>query len=212
MSDPTAEVELSLLSGGARLVIGCDEVGRGAVAGPVAVGMAGYYAGLGEHPAGLRDSKLVSEKKRALLDPLVREWAPYTAVGMASAAEVDELGIVPALALAGKRALARLHEAGADIAGSIILLDGSHDWLSPALTHPLDVRTRVKADRDCVSVAAASIVAKVERDTLMCARDLEFPGYGWAKNKGYGAPTHLAAVTELGLSPEHRKTWLTAYV
>lgn len=210
--EPTHDVERELLASGPRFVIGADEVGRGAVAGPVAVGMAVYSADRGEHPVGLRDSKLVSEKKRAVLEPLVRAWLPLHAVGMCTAAEVDEWGIVQSLATAAKRALALLHEAGAPIAESVILLDGSHDWLSPALASPLDVRTRVKADRDCVSVAAASIIAKVERDALMARLDETYPGYGWAQNKGYGAPTHLAAVGERGLTPEHRHTWLTSYV
>ncbi|RLP75044.1 ribonuclease HII [Mycetocola tolaasinivorans] len=208
---PTDEVETLFLATGSRLVIGCDEVGRGAVAGPVAVGMAVFIPGLGTPPDGLRDSKLVSEKKRIVLEPLVRVWAPLHAVGMASAEEVDAIGIVPALALAGKRALGILHAAGADVAGATILLDGSHDWLSPGLASPLDVRTRVKADRDCVSVAAASIIAKVERDTLMQEQDAAFPQYGWASNKGYGSPTHLEALRQHGLTPQHRATWLSAY-
>lgn len=210
--EPTDEVERALLEAGARCVIGIDEVGRGAVAGPVAVGVAAFTAGLGAHPAGLRDSKLVSEKKRVTLEPLVRAWIPGHAVGMAEAEEVDELGIVAALALAGKRGLAALHAGGVDVASATILLDGSHDWLSPALASPLDVRTRVKADRDCVSVAAASIIAKVERDALMCRLDEEFPGFGWAGNKGYGSPAHLAAIGERGAAPVHRRSWITAYL
>ncbi|MFZ4842054.1 ribonuclease HII [Mycetocola saprophilus] len=208
---PTDEVETQFLATGSRLIIGCDEVGRGAIAGPVAVGMAVFVPGLGTPPEGLRDSKLVSEKKRTVLEPLVRAWAPLHAVGMASAAEVDRIGIVPALALAGKRALGILHEAGADVAAATILLDGSHDWLSPGLASRLDVRTRVKADRDCVSVAAASIIAKVERDTLMQEHDASHPEYGWSGNKGYGSPAHLTAVREHGLTAQHRATWLGAY-
>ena len=89
-----------------------------------------------------------------------------------------------------------------------MLLDGSHDWLSPALARPLPVHTRVKADRDCVSVAAASVVAKVYRDRIMIEADARHPGYGWTGNKGYGSAGHFAAIAELGASEFHRRTWL----
>ena len=91
---------------------------------------------------------------------------------------------------------------------SVVLLDGSHDWLTPALGSPPPVRTRVKADRDCASVAAASVLAKVHRDRLMIAADAEHPGYAWASNKGYGSAAHYAGLSELGPSPLHRVTWL----
>jgi ribonuclease HII len=208
VADPTLEVERELHRGGARFVIGCDEVGRGAIAGPVAVGLAVVESGMPPHPTGLRDSKLLSEKRREELYPLSLEWAVHSAVGLATAAEVDEHGIMWALAAAGKRALASLHEAGAVIRESVLLLDGSHDWLSPHLATPLSVRTRVKADRDCASVAAASVIAKVHRDRMMIEADADHPGYGWASNKGYASAGHLQAVGELGPSPLHRLTWL----
>src|SRR6188768_2912553 len=107
--EPTFDVEQSLHDGGARYVIGCDEVGRGAIAGPVAVGLAVVDANVGPHPAGLRDSKLLSQPRRETLAPLAAEWALHSAVGLASAREVDEIGIIAALALAAKRALTMLH-------------------------------------------------------------------------------------------------------
>lgn len=207
-ADPTLDYERGLLAQGARSVIGCDEVGRGAIAGPVAVGMSLVEAGMGPMPAGLRDSKLLSEKRRELLAPLSVDWCRFSAVGLASPLEVDELGISAALGLAGKRALAILHQAGADILASIVLLDGHYDWLNPALTNPVPLRTRVKADRDCASVAAASVIAKVHRDRLMIDADADRPGYGWASNKGYGSAGHFAAITELGATDFHRRTWL----
>jgi len=208
VSDPTLEVETALHLAGARYVIGLDEVGRGAIAGPVGVGAALVDAGIGAHPAGLRDSKLLSEKRREALAPLAADWVRFSAVGLASADEVDEHGIIAALGLAGKRALTQLHSAGALIRDSVILLDGSHDWLSPTLASPLQVQTRVKADRDCASVAAASVLAKVHRDRLMIEADSLHPGYGWAGNKGYGSAAHFAAIAELGPTSLHRHTWL----
>lgn len=212
VADPTLEVERALHSSGARFVIGADEVGRGAIAGPVAVGLAVVHADIPDHPAGLRDSKLLAEKRREALAPLAAEWALFTAVGLASAAEVDRFGIIAALGLAGKRALVSLHEAGASIAQSVVLLDGSHDWLTPSLASPLRVQTRVKADRDCASVAAASVVAKVHRDRLMIDADAATPGYGWAGNKGYGSAAHFEAIARLGATDHHRRTWLKTAV
>ena len=189
-------------------MIGCDEVGRGAIAGPVAVGMCVVHAGIGAFPSGLRDSKMLSEKRREQLAPLSLGWALFSAVGMASPLEVDELGISAALGLAGKRALGILHGAGADILESVVLLDGHFDWLNPALSSRVAVTTRIKADRDCASVAAASVVAKVDRDRLMIDADGVTPGYGWASNKGYGSAGHFAAIAELGATDFHRRSWL----
>ena len=206
--DPTLEFESDLHARGHRYVIGCDEVGRGAIAGPVAVGLAVVDASIGAHPVGLRDSKMLAEKRREELAPLAAGWALFTAVGLASPDEVDRIGIIAALALAGKRALAHLHQQGAAVRESVILLDGSHDWLTPALSSPLAVQTRVKADQDCSSVAAASVVAKVHRDRLMIAADAATPGYGWSGNKGYGSAAHYEAIGRLGPSVMHRRTWL----
>jgi ribonuclease HII len=208
VSDPTLETEAAMHAAGARFVIGIDEVGRGAIAGPVAVGLCVVDVTVGQHPVGLRDSKMLSEKRRVELAPLTAHWAVHTSVGLASALEVDQIGIVAALGLAAKRGLVALHEAGADIAASVVLLDGSHDWLNPALSSPLRVQTRVKADRDCSSVAGASVVAKVHRDSLMIDADSRQPGYGWAGNKGYGSADHFAAIAQLGATDQHRRTWL----
>ena len=208
VADPTFEVETAMHAKGARFVIGCDEVGRGAIAGPVGVGLAVVDLSVGAHPLGLRDSKMLAEKRREELAPLAASWALYTAVGLASADEVDRIGIIAALGLAGKRALVMLHELGASISQSVVLLDGSHDWLTPALSSPPRVQTRIKADQDCSSVAAASVVAKVHRDRLMIEADAGTPGYGWSGNKGYGSAAHYEAIDRLGASDLHRKTWL----
>jgi len=207
--DPTLEVELGLLADGASCVIGCDEVGRGALAGPVGVGVAAIDGTLGTMPVGLRDSKMLSQPRREALAPLAVAWVLHSAVGLASAREVDEIGIIAALGLAGKRALAELFAAGVDVRGSVVLLDGNDDYLNKALATPLSVVTRIKADQDCASVSAASVIAKVHRDGLMIEADAVTPGYGWAGNKGYGSAEHMAAIGRLGPTGLHRKSWLT---
>ena len=206
--DPTLDVERALLAAGATCVIGVDEVGRGALAGPVGVGVAVVNASASAFPAGLRDSKMLSEPRRGLLAPLAVAWALHSAVGLATPLEVDRLGIIAALGLAGKRALAQLFAAGVDITGAVVLLDGNDDWLNRALSTPLNVVTRVRADQDCASVAAASVIAKVHRDALMIEADAATPGYEWAGNKGYGSPAHMAAIALLGPTLLHRKSWL----
>lgn len=207
--DPTLDYERELWAAGAAVVIGIDEVGRGAVAGPVAVGAHAIVVGTDTFPEGLRDSKLLSEKRRAVIAPLLTEWG-VGAVGYASAAEIDAHGITACLGEAARRALLALHDLGVDVTHAAIILDGSHDWLTPALKSPLDVRTRVGADRLCASVAAASVGAKVARDSLMCEADEAHPEYAWASNKGYGAAAHYAGIASHGLTELHRHTWIKA--
>jgi ribonuclease HII len=176
-----------------------DEVGRGALAGPVAVGAFFFQAeNLAEIPEGLRDSKLISEPKRPLVAERVQSWGKF-AVGMSSAAEIEEIGITAALAKAAARAIELLP------AADLILLDGSHNWLGGNFG-PVQVQT--KADRDCASVAAASVVAKVQRDALMTELANEIPTYGFERNKGYSSPSHIQALRDYGPSDEHRKSWL----
>lgn len=209
MTVPNLAVERALL-GRTGCVIGVDEVGRGAIAGPLAVGACAVTAASLEQdaPAGLRDSKLLTPARREALAPDVASWAFATGIGWASAAEIDEFGITQCLAAAAMRALASLWEQGVPVDTAAVLLDGSHDWLSPLLSAPLDVTVRAKADRDCTSVAAASVIAKVARDARMRELSASFPAYDWAKNKGYGSAAHRDAVREHGPCAEHRHTWL----
>ncbi|GGA73652.1 ribonuclease [Pseudoclavibacter endophyticus] len=211
--DPTLALERALL-GRAPVVIGIDEVGRGAIAGPVAVGACAIGARelTAGFPAGLRDSKLLTAKRRVDVEPAARAWVTAAGVGLCSATEIDEFGIIACLAAAAKRALAALHEVGVPVARAAIVLDGSHDWLSPALEHPLDVSVRPKADRDCAVVSAASVIAKVERDALMRSahESGEYADYAWHSNVGYGSPAHYAALAAHGASSLHRRTWLRA--
>lgn len=210
--DPTLEFETACFASGHELVIGVDEVGRGAIAGPVAVGVHATLAptargSIPPFPSGLRDSKLLSEKKRELLAPLVAEWG-HGAVGYVSAAEIDARGITWALGEAGRRALLGLHDAGVPVARAVILVDGKHDWLSPVLRAPLHVQTMVGGDRACASVAAASVRAKVDRDRVMREAHESEPHYAWASNKGYGAKVHYEGIAAHGLSEHHRKSWI----
>lgn len=205
--DPTLSVERRLFRAGHAVVIGCDEVGRGAIAGPVAVGMTVIDQRRRRIPVGLRDSKMLSEAKRELLAPVAAAWAVHSAVGLAGPEEVDAVGIIEALGRAGARALAALREA-IDLSDAVVLLDGSHDWLTRQLDVAVTVMTRVKADQDCGSVAAASVLAKVHRDRMMIDAHESAPVYGWSGNKGYGSSAHYAAIAEHGPHAIHRHSWL----
>lgn len=208
----TLRVEKDLLRSGRQLLCSVDEVGRGALSGPVTVGMVLIDGTVRRPLAGVRDSKLLTPAARESLVPRIRGWVVGSGVGHASAAEIDEVGLIAALRLAGRRAMAAL-----PAAPDAFLLDGSHDWLStpqqPGLFEgpPEDaiapVTTRVKADLTCASVAAASVLAKTERDGLMVRLAEDFPGYGWEENKGYATPEHLAAIRRLGTCVQHRRSW-----
>ncbi|WP_330998310.1 ribonuclease HII [Georgenia wutianyii] len=213
---PSRQLERELLASGHRLVAGMDEVGRGALAGPVSVGVCVVDEHTGQLPRGLRDSKLLAPAAREALCEPVRRWAVGSAVGHASPEEIDALGIIAALRLAGTRALATLAADG--IHPDIVVLDGIHDWLTPpqdlfaeladpaaAPTPP--VRTQVKADLRCAVVAGASVLAKCERDAIMVDLAAHHPAYGWEGNKGYSAPEHVAALRELGPCELHRRSW-----
>ena len=205
---PNYRFETELLGAGSVTLIGCDEVGRGALAGPVAVGMVVVDAQVGRWPKGLKDSKLLAEPRREELAPLCRSWVRYHAVGMASAAEIDEFGIMACLGMAGSRAFAVLSEAGASFDACTIVLDGNYDYLTRALPLTVPVVPRIKADQSCASVSAASVIAKVHRDAIMIQQDAVHPGYDWASNKGYSSKGHFEAIARLGASPLHRRTWL----
>jgi ribonuclease HII len=194
------------------IVIACDEVGRGALAGPVAVGTVVIDAARSRKriPHGLRDSKLVPEPKRADVAARAASWVSVSAVGWASSVEIDEVGIIRALGLATIRALADLRAHGVVPEDAVVLLDGNYDYITPAGATGLRVRPVIKADRDCASAAAASVIAKVARDAIMTELHDEAPAYNWARNKGYASPDHREAIQEHGLSPHHRASWAIA--
>jgi len=189
-------------------VIGCDEVGRGPLAGPVVAGLVVWTADILTWPEGLYDSKTVTEKRRGPLAEALRETFPQHALGESSAEIVDQEGIQRALALAVVEGLLALAQQGVAVGRAVLLLDGSHDFVTPHLPHPLRVVTRVKGDRDCVSVAAASVLAKVYRDEAMIAHHETYPEYGFASNKGYGSRSHMDAIAQYGITPLHRASWI----
>ena len=217
-SRPTPHLrhERALLRDGARLVAGMDEVGRGSLAGPVSVGVVVVAATTRSAPQGVADSKLLTPPARTALLPALRRWGVARAVGHASSDEIDELGIIAALRLAGTRALAVVTAVAGPV--DVVLLDGSHDWLTPPApdlftidAEPVGpvprVLTWVKADRTCASVAAASVLAKCERDALMVQLAAAHPEYCWHDNKGYASPEHVAALRTWGPCELHRRSW-----
>jgi ribonuclease HII len=199
--EPTLDVEREFFANGARIVAGMDEVGRGAIAGPVTIGVVAIDANVGEIPTGLRDSKLMTPKRREAMVPVAKEWGIAWATGSATAAEIDKFGIVTSLGLAASRALQNL-----DIMPDVVILDGNTAFLMEEAGGPRIV-TRIKADQDCACVSAASVIAKVERDTLMTQLHEQFPHYGWEGNKGYGAAVHTDAIKTHGVTDLHRKSW-----
>lgn len=209
--EPRLTLERRLLRDHA-ILIACDEVGRGALAGPVAVGAVVIDAPRSRKrvPLGLRDSKLVPEHRRAEVAARAASWVSASAVGWASSVEIDELGIMRALGLATIRALGDLRAHGVVPEDAIVVLDGNHDYITPAGATGLKIRPVVKADRDCASAAAASVIAKVARDSLMTELHDELPAYNWARNKGYASPDHREAIRTHGISTHHRSSWAIA--
>ena len=206
--EPRLTVERRLLKE-RPMLIACDEVGRGALAGPVAVGAVVVTPAEARKriPQGLRDSKLVPEPRRAEVARRAAGWVFVSAVGWASNDEIDDIGIMRALGLATIRALADLRAHGIVPEDAIVLLDGNYDYITPAGADGLVVRPVIKADRDCASAAAASVIAKVARDALMTGLHDELPAYRWASNKGYASPEHRDAIREHGISRHHRASW-----
>lgn len=208
---PTLTLERRLLREYAT-IIALDEVGRGALAGPVAVGAALMDAAGARRrvPEGLRDSKLVTEKRRPDVAARAQAWVQGSGIGWASAAEIDQVGIMRALGLAASRAILAVSASGVDLSATLIILDGNHDYVSAVHPERLAVRSIVKGDRDCASVSSASVIAKVARDTLMQELHAQHPAYQWDRNKGYASQEHRDAIRAGGLSPYHRASWAIA--
>lgn len=199
---PTLRAEGRCFAQGCVSVGGVDEVGRGAWAGPVSVGIAVVSPGSGHRiPKGLRDSKQLSWSEReALFVPLARGVAAW-AVGHASNEECDLLGMTAAQRLAARRALAELA-----VAPDILLLDGKFDFISDGDDGPA-VRMIVKGDNSSKVIAAASVLAKVTRDRMMVAESEHYPWYGFESNRGYPSPSHRMALSAWGCTPLHRRSW-----
>jgi len=205
--------ERALLDRG-EIVVGIDEVGRGALAGPMVLG-AVVLTGAAPPPESLNDSKLLTPQQReALVGPL-ESWAADWSLGSVSAAEIDAWGLRLALAVAATRALdgLRVRPSAALIDGSFNLLRAPQDIRfgvarAPSLKYrAMTATTIVKGDQHCASIAAASVLAKVHRDRVMVELDGDFNDYGWSSNKGYGVKVHMEALRRLGQTVHHRHSW-----
>ncbi|WP_420145138.1 ribonuclease HII [Sphingobium sp.] len=182
------------------LVAGVDEAGRGPLAGPVIA--AAVILRADDIPEGLNDSKQLSAKKRAILETQIKARALCWHIGVATVAEIDDINILWATMLAMTRAMAGLPHDCAHV-----LVDGNFnphgrcpDWRWPSTAV-------VEGDAKCLSIAAASILAKEERDRFMIAAAADHPHYGWESNKGYGSTRHMAALREHGPTPLHRRSF-----
>lgn len=192
---------------GFKFVAGVDEVGRGPLAGPVVAAAVILPRGF-SHPE-IKDSKLLSPKQREKLAPLIQQNAASWAVGVVGVEEIDRINILQASLLAMVQALDTL-SSKADCA----LIDGNQPIPAAmirdsrfSLGASLYQKTVVKGDQLCLSIAAASIIAKVRRDEMMTQFDKQYPEYGFASHKGYGSAAHLAALRRYGPSPIHRLSY-----
>lgn len=176
-------------------VAGIDEAGRGPLAGPVVA--AAVILDPATLPAGLRDSKQLAKTTRERLFDAIRAAARAYGIGIASVEEIDHINILEASMLAMRRAVAALA-----MTPTACLVDGNRDPGTGFLT-----RTVVGGDRRSLSIAAASILAKVTRDRIMADLALGHPAYGWEKNAGYGVPAHLDSLRLVGVSPHHRRSF-----
>ena len=203
---PHASRERVLFESGAKTIVGIDEVGKGSWAGPLVIGIAMLSREMvfSDEPAvalgGVRDSKQLSEMKREEIFDQVAARCSRWSIGAASALECDQLGMVEAQRLATARGFAALSVASVDVA----IVDGRWDFVSP---HARKVLVEVKADADCVSVAAASVLAKVSRDRMMRSLAGDYPQWHFDTNKGYPCPKHRAALQGYGPSAIHRTSW-----
>jgi ribonuclease HII len=192
---PDFHAESHAHSEGFHCVAGVDEAGRGPLAGPVVA--AAVILDPADIPAGLADSKTLGVTRRVALAAEIRARARF-AIGQASVDEIDRLNILQASLLAMRRALAAL-----DPAPDLALIDGNQ--LPKGL--PFPARTLVRGDACCLSIAAASILAKVARDAIMADLALRFPVYGWERNAGYPVPAHLDGLNRWGPTPHHRRNF-----
>ena len=195
---PTYDEEAMLLQAGYAVVAGVDEVGRGTLAGPVVAAA----AILPLHPSGdwlanIRDSKRMTARQREMSYEDMRTASAVTSIGAASSGEIDGVGIVQATRIAMSRAVE-----GLPTMPDFLLVDAME---LPEIKIPQ--RAIIKGDAKCLSIAAASIAAKVSRDAMMCHYDAEYPGYGFARHKGYATRRHLDALEILGVCPIHRRTF-----
>ena len=180
-----------------RVVVGIDEVGKGSWAGPLMVGA--VVIPTGDRLPGVRDSKAMTERARESIFDELADWCSHWSIGVVSATECDTLGMSAAQRLACRRALDGL---GVEV--DVAISDGRWDFVSPLVP---EVVMRVGADADSLSVASASVLAKVTRDREMRALAHHHPGYSFQTNKGYPCHLHRAGLGWFGPSVEHRRSW-----
>ena len=197
---PSLENERRLWADGHEIVVGIDEVGRGAWAGPLTVGAA--VVPPDKRVYKVRDSKMLTESEREVMYDRVSGWCTAWAVGHATQPECDRLGMSEAQRLAAGRALE-----GLGVVPDRVLLDGNWDFVSH-LVAPGSTERLVKGDARCLSIAAASVLAKVTRDRIMREEAPSFPAYDFEKNKGYPCPQHKLALKAFGPTSIHRRTWV----
>jgi len=193
---PSLATERLLWESGHRVVVGVDEVGRGSWAGPISVGAAVLPRTRRVYK--VRDSKMLTEVERERIFPRIAGWCEAWAVGHASQQECDGLGMSAAQKLAARRAIE-----GLGVVPDAVLVDGSWDFVGGG-----NVQRIVKGDASCLSIATASILAKVTRDRIMRAEAQHFPGYDFDLNKGYPCPRHKAALAAWGPTSIHRRAWV----
>ncbi len=193
--------EENAINAGYKVVCGIDEAGRGPLAGPVYA--AAVILPLGLEIEGLNDSKKLSEKKREQLFDIIKEKAIDYSIGIATEQEIDEINILNATFLAMHRAVE-----GLKTKPDYALVDGNQYPRIPSVTE----ETVVKGDAKSMSIAAASILAKVSRDRFMLEKAKEYPQYQFEKHKGYGTKLHYEMLNEYGASPIHRMTFLKNYM
>lgn len=193
-SSPGLVVERGLWTSETTVVVGVDEVGRGSWAGPLTVGAA--VVPRDRRVYKIRDSKVLTESEREALFDRIADWVAAWSVGHASPKECDELGMSDAQRLAARRAMEGLR-----VDADHVLVDGNWDFVGGA-------RRIVRGDSTSLSIAAASILAKVTRDRLMRETSEHFPGYNFEANKGYPCPIHKAALQAWGPTSIHRRSWV----
>lgn len=193
---PSLRVEREFWDAGEQIVVGVDEVGRGAWAGPITVGAA--VLPRDRRVYRVRDSKMLREPERERLFERIAGWCVAWGVGSATQEECDSIGMADAQRLAARRALEAL-----GMQPDRVLVDGNWDFVGTGSTRKL-----VKGDATCLSIAAASILAKVTRDRLMRSEAENYPGYEFDSNKGYPCPRHKMALHAYGPSAIHRRTWI----
>ena len=196
-NSPSLAVERALWATGHDVIVGVDEVGRGAWAGPLAVGAA--VLPQDRRVNKVRDSKLLTEVEREALFGRIADWCRAWSVGFASVEECNQLGMAEAQRVAARRAIEGLGLGDP----CKVLIDGNWDFVGGGRTQKL-----VKGDRRCLSIAAASILAKVTRDRFMRAEAESFPGYDFDLNKGYPCPRHKTALRAYGPTSIHRRQWV----